>query len=192
MRHLSETVGNIRRQSPSKLTLPLTPRNINNMNRDRLLQEYDRFGDYWAVWLGKASMLPEIYDRYSDEQLRAVINLASSSWARQNWKYHDYARYPDEHATFYEEFFRRWDELIDRLPGYAIWKRKSRKAKKSMKKHPRFSQTVSSKSRKSTRPSPSVSAAAQSIGYISIGNDGNEYVVKADRRGVRRWVKLNH
>lgn len=39
------------------------------------------------------------------------------------------------------------------------------------------------------RNSPKESATIYSAGYMKEGNDGNMYVVKADKNGVKRWVK---
>lgn len=182
------TADEIRARSASDLTLPSTPRNLDNMTRDQLLREYDRLGDYWAVWLDKAVMLPETYDDYTDKQLRAVIALASSVWARQNWIYHDYAEYPDEHTTFYDEFFKRWDELLGKSPRKRVRRRPTRR--KSTRRDSRQRSRINKKSySRASRPSPSISAAAQAVGFTAIGNDGNKYVVKADKRGVKKWIK---
>ena len=101
----------IRSTKPQYLTLPITPINLDNMSRKELLETYHHIGDYWATWLGKASMLPEIYDRYSDTVLKNIIKLATSQWARDNWKYHDYKSYKNEHEAFYNEFFRKLKEI---------------------------------------------------------------------------------
>ena len=82
------------------------------MTRVQLLKFYDYVGDYWATWLGRASMLPETYQEYSDAGLRKAIALATGDWARSHWKYHDYARYEEQHKKFYREFFDRWEATV--------------------------------------------------------------------------------
>lgn len=188
----------VRSRSPSSLILPKTPKNLNSMSRIQLLAEYDRIGDYWAVWLQKAVMLPETQDDYTDSQLRKVIALATSDWARSNWKYHDYPRYTSEHSAFYEEFFERWDAIIGqprkstphRPPRRSA---RMRQASRLRVRRSRISRrnrhTKSSDIRRSKRPGPISSAAQQAVGKRSRGNDGKMYVVKADSRGVKRWFK---
>lgn len=39
------------------------------------------------------------------------------------------------------------------------------------------------------RPSPSVAAKVFPIGFKSIGNDGNEYVITKTKNGVLKWIK---
>lgn len=39
------------------------------------------------------------------------------------------------------------------------------------------------------RPSPSVSATTQELNTEMQGNDGNTYIVKADKNGIHRWQK---
>lgn len=180
----------VRSHTAAQLTLPRTPNNLDEMSRDQLLRVYDRFGDYWAVWLNRAAMLHETQDSFTDRQLRAVIRIASSPWARQHWKYWDYDRYPDEHTEFYEEFFRRWDEALgkpkDRNKKEGIIRKKSRSARRKSVKN---RHTKSQVARRSRRPGPAVSAAEHSVDDTAKGNDGNQYKVKADKRGVKRWVK---
>ncbi len=48
-----------------------------------------------------------------------------------------------------------------------------------------------SKSKSLTRPSPSESATLFSVGTKKKGNDGNMYIIKANKNGVNRWVKVN-
>lgn len=72
------TSSQIRSASPSKLTLPPCPKNLSKMSREALLEQYDHVGDYWATWLGRASMLPETQDRMTDKQLREIIKLMLS------------------------------------------------------------------------------------------------------------------
>jgi hypothetical protein len=40
------------------------------------------------------------------------------------------------------------------------------------------------------RPSPTESATLNPIGTIKEGNDGNNWQVRANKSGVKRWVKL--
>jgi MoxR-like ATPase len=40
------------------------------------------------------------------------------------------------------------------------------------------------------RPSPAISATAYAAGTIQTGNDGGQWIVKEDSRGVRRWQKI--
>ena len=124
----------IRSKSPDQLRLPKTPQNLAKMSREQLLKEYDHFADYWAVWLDKANMLPETQDRYTDKQLRGVIEVASSDFARNGWKYHDYATFADEHTEFYEEFFKRWDAVLGIVPKKRrdVSHRRSAKQKKNL------------------------------------------------------------
>lgn len=188
----------IRFKCPDQLRLPKTPQNLSKMSREQLLKQYDRFADYWAVWLGKASMLPEIIDSYTDKQLRGVIEIASSDFARNGWKYHDYARFTDEHTEFYEEFFKRWDAVLGVVPKKRrnVSNRRSAKQRQNLlrtrQKLSRKKSKLSKSQRKSrsTRPSPSTSAAESTVGLVKVGNDGLQYVVKKDKRGVKRWHKL--
>ena len=108
----NKTSSDIRRNDPETLTLPSTPSNLESMSRHELLQIYDRVGDFWATWLGRASMLPETFEDYTNDELKKVIKLATSQWARDNWKYHDYKRYPNENKRFYDEFFKRWQQIV--------------------------------------------------------------------------------
>lgn len=190
----------IRSKSPDQLRLPKTPQNLAKMSREQLLKEYDRFADYWAVWLDKANMLPETQDRYTDEQLRGVIEVASSDFARNGWKYHVYARFADEHTEFYEEFFKRWHAVLGIVPKKRrnVSHRRSAKQKKNLLRSRQkcLSSNKKQKSSKSqiksraTRPSPSTSAAESAVGLVKAGNDGSQYIVKKDKRGVKRWHKL--
>ena len=41
------------------------------------------------------------------------------------------------------------------------------------------------------RKSPTVSATKQTIGTEMKGNDGDMWVVKADKNGVNHWKKIN-
>lgn len=41
-----------------------------------------------------------------------------------------------------------------------------------------------------TRPSPSISATTQPLGTIMKGNDGNNWQIKENKNGTRRWVKM--
>lgn len=169
------------------------------MSREALLEQYDHVGDYWATWLGRASMLPETQDRMTDKQLREIIKLMLSPWARQGWLYHDYDKYEDAHTAFYEEWSSRLDVILDRpvkkrrnvsnrRPTRATRKLKlSRKAKgrQSRNRHTK-SQTI----RRSTRPGPSQSAAESKVGKRAKGNDGNMYVVKLNKNKIKRWTKI--
>lgn len=42
---------------------------------------------------------------------------------------------------------------------------------------------------KKIRPSPTVSATEHEVGTVMTGNDGNEYIVAADKNGKHRWAK---
>ena len=42
-----------------------------------------------------------------------------------------------------------------------------------------------------TRPSPSESATLFPEGTEKKGNDGNMYVIKANKNGVNKWIKVN-
>ena len=48
-----------------------------------------------------------------------------------------------------------------------------------------------SKTKSLTRPSPSESATLFPEGTEKKGNDGNMYVIKANKNGVNKWVKVN-
>jgi Fe2+ or Zn2+ uptake regulation protein len=41
-----------------------------------------------------------------------------------------------------------------------------------------------------TRPSPTISATTQPVGTIMRGNDGNNWQIKENKNGIRRWVKV--
>jgi len=40
------------------------------------------------------------------------------------------------------------------------------------------------------RPSPSVSASQTDVGTEMLGNDGNLYVVRANKNGIHQWKKV--
>ncbi len=42
------------------------------------------------------------------------------------------------------------------------------------------------------RPSPTRSASAGSLGEYGVGNDGQIYVIKADKKGVQKWQKADN
>ena len=48
-----------------------------------------------------------------------------------------------------------------------------------------------SKTKSLTRPSPSESATLFSVGTEKKGNDENMYIIKVNKNGVNRWVKIN-
>ncbi len=166
------------------------------MSREALLKQYDHVGDYWATWLGHASMLPEIQDRMSDKQLREIIMLMLSPWARQGWLYH---KYDDAHTAFYEE----WSSRLDAILGRPVKKRRNvthrrstratrnlRLARKPKGRQSRNRHTKSQTIRRSTRPGPSQSAAESSVGKRAQGNDGKMYVVKLNKNKIKRWAKV--
>lgn len=66
---------------------------------------------------------------------------------------------------------------------------KTSKRKSSKRKSPK--RKSSKKYTRADRPSPSESAAKQNVGKRKRGNDGNMYVVKADKNGTKRWYKAN-
>lgn len=54
--------------------------------------------------------------------------------------------------------------------------------------------SVKSKSKKrrkskSKRKSPSKSATLFSVGKVLKGNDGNKWIIKKNKNGIKRWVK---
>lgn len=54
-------------------------------------------------------------------------------------------------------------------------------------KHPQKKQ----KTLKNKRPSPSISATKFKVGTTKKGNDGNKWIVKENKKGVKRWVKTH-
>lgn len=44
---------------------------------------------------------------------------------------------------------------------------------------------------KKNRPSPSQSATQFKIGDIAKGNDGNKWIIKANKNGINRWTRFN-
>lgn len=44
---------------------------------------------------------------------------------------------------------------------------------------------------RANRPSPSASATAYPVGHEMVGNDGNWYIIAADKNGTHRWQKTN-
>ena len=201
LRQGSNDPYDIRSKSPARLSLPATPKNLAAMSREQLLKTYDHFGDYWAVWLGKANMLPEMSEKYTDYELKGVIALASGTYAHEMWKFHDINKYPDEHAEFYENFFQIWDKLLGRpmkkrrnvssrrspLQKRNLMRNRQKRLSKSKKG---IKNTKSQIKLRSTRPSPSISAAESAQGLVRKGNDGRQYIVKADKRGIKRWHKI--
>ena len=191
---------------PSQLTLPGTPPHLAKMSRSQLLEQYDMYGDYWATWLDKAVMLPETQEDYTDSQLRKVIELASGPFAQQGYKLS-----PSDDGGFYDSFFEKWDAILGipikrrrnlphRRPAKSL--AKLRKAQKSRASTTRRSvrgtlgfsakkqrHTKSQDIRRSKRPGPVASAAESVVGTEARGNDGKMYVVKMDKRGVKRWQK---
>jgi hypothetical protein len=45
------------------------------------------------------------------------------------------------------------------------------------------------KKKKSTRKAPAEKASAHDEGYQTDGSDGNPYIVKADKNGIKKWMK---
>jgi hypothetical protein len=41
-----------------------------------------------------------------------------------------------------------------------------------------------------TRPSPSISATIMPKGTTRVGNDGNQWMIKTNIKGIKRWVKI--
>ena len=173
----------------SSLKLPWTPNGLAKMSRSQLLKEYDRFGDYWATWLGRASMLSETQDDYTDGQLRNVIELMSGQWAHSGWKYHTNSGYDEEHRKFYEEWLEKDSEALGirykkrRRVSNRRPTRRSTSAKhvKRFRRRSRRRSVISSRNRhtrsadvrRSRRPGPTASAAEASVGTERKGNDGN-------------------
>ena len=52
------------------------------------------------------------------------------------------------------------------------------------------SKNNSKKTSKKDRPSPSESATLFDIGTKKIGNDGNEWIIKENKNGVKKWSKI--
>ena len=61
------------------------------------------------------------------------------------------------------------------------------KRKHHRKKKSRHKRRPSSRD---SRPSPSISATKMNEGDIVKGNDGNKWVIKVSKNGVKRWVRL--
>ena len=69
---------------------------------------------------------------------------------------------------------------------YQKYKEKYLSLKNNMNKN---NQLGGSKTKNLTRPSPSESATLFPEGTEKKGNDGNMYVIKVDKNGVKRWKK---
>lgn len=95
----------IRRRLPEQL--PKTPTNLARLDKQVLVDVLDRYGDYWAAWLGKSSMFPEYPDAdfYSINVLRKLIRLASGKFAQEMYA-------SDQDMDMYEEFFETWDLIV--------------------------------------------------------------------------------
>ena len=106
----------IRSTPPSKLKLPKTPANLNSLSKSKLLRALSLYGDYFASWLERASMLPEVH-RYSDfsvTTLRQLIRLCSGPFAQKGWPYHDYKQYGKEHDRWYNAFHSKFDAIVSK------------------------------------------------------------------------------
>lgn len=120
---LSIDSATIRRRQPNRL--PKTPTNLNRLDHKLLVDVLDRYGDYWATWLGKSVMFAEYPEAefYSVDVLRRLIRLVSGKFAQ-----HMYLEDPDSEdgMDLYERFFEKWDNIVQGEKAEAIKQSKKR------------------------------------------------------------------
>lgn len=104
----------IRASSPMRMPLPATPSDLSKLGKSDLVALLERYGDFWAAWLRKASMLPEApeFTTYAPGTLKKLVQLVSDPFAQDGWHLESIPGFSSEiNLLWYEEFFRRWNKI---------------------------------------------------------------------------------